>query len=630
MLHILNRLLITGEITIETPLCVIIEVAKSFGLKIDETETKRESYINHILRTINELEIKSITDFNDITLKLVVRFVNNDKNITWSPKNLITAFNHLVSFYIPNEPCLPEEGFIIGQKTDQHPYAYNATILYRLCKYYGLKTNRSTTLFQMGQSIRYLINTTDSLRDIMTSFVETMSKSQIINLMMSEEFKINESPNIKNISSIRTVKKNSRAENLSTVEYLYDRDILTSAFQKLLDTERLILRIYPHDHNEAIILAAIIYGIDLTETINPYYEFLSIKESNISENRYIPKTDVNFRTKYLKNPLWYDVRKTWSPNIPCIYKNEDLKILAISEGYENEVVQGQDPYELLSLSRLLPNFYLGRHPNLTKSVTPIELENIDEIEPYMLISYGVGTTFEIFTITELTDYFSRKKSFENPLNISETFSNQNINKLVNICTEFYDQDTQLGIYYKNLYNVIAEVEEFQKTKSVLDKKLRNIYFSVSESDKNLFKKCLNYLFEMGLYMRGWKVENDTYPISISTYPIECQHMVDNNSFQAIKVFEHSVHQLPKSFQNIFTSLPLIKIHHNSINVSFAPIIDEDQGSTIMRRVEIVKNDENDYACIRISSNFFLYSYYYYMKLLDLSPEFDIKNVAHIS
>lgn len=78
------------------------------------------------------------------------------------------------------------------------------------------------------------------------------------------------------------------------------------------------------------------------------------------------------------------------------------------------------------------------------------------------------------------------------------------------------------------------------------------------------------------------------------------------------------------------NLPLII--YNYLNNRFTQSNSSDEGLTIYDRINIVKEGEDGsiQSCIRMTSNKFVSSAYYYMRLLSLYVPFHISDVSYIS
>ena len=680
----LNRLKITGKLNDDTPFCVILEIANCVGCKLDESKFNKEKYIKDIITTCENISYETIHEdrflpdnihgFSDRNLQLIAKFINGDSGIKWKLKSLINSFRHLVNFYENKIPILPSNEFTIGQKTSIDHYAYNATMLYRLCVFYGITTSRNTTIYQMGQAIKYFIEDPDVLKKHLIETVNQFSRIEAVNLMMSNDLKIIQSPNVRNLVSKTKIRNNKEEKKIEKINIIYE-DIsdknIDKALKKLNDHNYLLSKITPESHEEAIILSALRYAINLTECKNPYKEYLEMKNTSLNgstENRYIPISDVKFKNRYLTNPSWFDMRLNWSSKLNGIYTKEQIETFAISEGYINEIKEGMSPLEIMNLSRCMPTFYLGEHPDLENSKTLIEFDSSKEINPKLLISYGIveHKKFSLYKISELTSCFSDTKSFSNPENRNEQFSKNSILKLKNIALSLLEikkeentffpfvensKDekiitTEIEFMYSNLLSVMEEIEIWNKNNSDQAKELHNFYKNGSNSVKISIENILNSLLETAYYMRGWKVltKGDSLPIEENNCFLEIEDsrseisqdhiLINKNSSDSLENFIKCFENLDEEIKKLFEKLPLMRYQKSGNNDIFEASTNENEGLTIMERIKIINEGDSDdvsiYSCIRMSSSRLLSSGYYYSQICNLKLPFEIKKMAEIS
>ena len=699
----LHRTNICGAIKDDTPGCVILEIASCLSITIDWSRSTTTKHLDEMINTIPSAKIETIHEekffpekdqkehgFYVNQLQLIARFVNGDDTVNWKIKPLINAFRHLCKYYKSDRPPLPlspqssnggDSGdFIIGQKTMITPLAYNACMLYRLCVYHGIRTTRTTTIEQMGQAVKELNRSTDDLRDKIIDVIRSSPRVSLINLtIMCPDLRFASSPSIRQskdksvesppsasaipplplpqlpsseskVSSPDSHISMSKTEySLPDIEY-FNHKQLEHAYTVLTDPKQAITRVNPLCQEEAIMLAAIIYGINITECRNPHKEYLAIKDASLSgavENRYIPVHDKAFRLRYLTNPCWFDTRKTWTAKLSSIYTSDNLMNFAIAEGYTQDDIKARNSHELLSESRLFPTFYLGRHPDCKASRTLIELEDVTAINPHLIVTYGIseGGPLTIFKITELLEAFKSNKIFCNPIKTSEMISDIAINKLriiakdkigksrkqLPVSRRFYSTnrgaETEVEAIYQQLIAVMDIIEKSNIANSKAAKKL-----SCYHREYNMLP-FLNSLLHMAYYMRGWKVgKNEEPPISndATQFPLDLQGQVDLNVSASIYKFEKTIDSMPREIRDFIKTLPLIEAKSLRSEVAFQPSANPDQGITILNRVAIVKAGSSVYSCIRMSSNWFAASAYYYMIGCRLAPPFDIHNLSSIS
>ncbi len=698
----LTRLHITGPIKPDTPACVILEVAHSLWLDLNWKEIGDLMYIERVVRSIAEYKqpipsIKedppaSVSDgatqvsgFKEADVRLLVAFVNPNLDFTWKIKPLLQAFRHLCLFYKVSTPPLPEGEFTVGQKTMSTPLAYNACMLYRLCSYHGIRTTRLTTIEQMAQAARGLTQDPDLLRQQLTVTIRNLPRVALLNLLASPELRVAPSPNLRRPAttplvcapalplpreehfvepwgSDKSPERCERSERKLALPSI-NQDFLTikaltTAYSHLTDSKHILPRIQPQTQEEAIMLAAVVYGINLTECSNPYEEFAAMKAANLggaSANQYIPTFDEGFQQRYLRNPAWFDVRRTWSARLPGIYTAVHLRDFAQAEGYAPTEFNMRSPEEMMAMSRVLPTFYLGQHPDCDLQHTAIGMVNVTTVHPQLLLTYGIsdGGPYTLYTVAELADCFAATRNYSNPEKATELIPTIAIAKLRNIAIHFSGRTrvsarsevkrgrgetppvpTEVEVNYLHLLTVMDEVDLYSKANSLVARQLTKHYTEGDEKTRAAIGDVLTSLLHMAYYMRGWKATPDNYDIPISrnktTFPSAAQGQVYLNAEKAIKDFEASVDQLKPELRTFIRTLPLMNIALESDRVTFQASTSRDQGRTIFERVAIVKAGTSDYSCIRMSSGRFAASACYYMIACKMAPPFNPKLLADVS
>lgn len=476
----LSRLNIIGQITSETPKCVIYEVAESLSYEIARDE-ERDSYCEMVIDKIKEkqledLEIDENNNFSKEDAAKIIVFVSGTHRDGWTFSNLKLAFKHLQTYSIDRIPEIPSNNFHYGAKSSQFPLNYDACILYRICTYNNIKTTRNMTLEQLAYLVKLLNEDSTDVRNNILTMIRMMPKHQLLTLSLSAELK--NPPNISqktvNTSISLPIPGNNMSSCLPDIKRgRLDCDKIISSHKKITDINHLIPRIDPKNHEEAIVLAGLVYGINLTDTINPYREYIEMT-FNGEDVKYIPTGDSLFKIKYLLNSLWYDARRTWSPYLQSLYTNEQLLAFAKSEGYK-ELKQDDEKFansnnatEFLNMTRVTQTFYLGVHPSIIKNEsdidnlrTVVEMEDVFEIGPAKIISFGIADSneFKLYTAESLTRHFTIHKKFTNPTSPSETFSRSSVSKLKNICREFTgDREQILSPVSNGRTSILSAVE----------------------------------------------------------------------------------------------------------------------------------------------------------------------------
>jgi hypothetical protein len=462
---------------------------------------------------------------------------------------------------------------------------------------------------------------------------------------MSNDLKITGSPNIKISSSVKktlTVRNNKKEKKLQNINYKnISSEDLGSVFNNFMNYNYYLNLLEPTTHEESIVLGALIYGINLTECSNPHIEFNTLKNNSMCgtiQNTYIPMYDEIFKSKYLNNPKFFDVRYIWEPKLKDIYTEDNLINFIKSEGYS--MIDSNVKYEnLLYEIRCVPTFYLGKYPDCKEKQTKIYYETIDDIDNDLLISYGIieNKEFVIFTVNELTDYFKNSKTFTNPCNNKDIFSEISILKLKKICSQFLNGKikilTNIDIQYKKFNESIEEVQKFNDSIFEQCKKFRTFYIFENEKNKKIIDDLLNKILEIGLYMRGWKLSgNNEYPLNKykTVYELDKQVIVELNTTKSIIEFEELLNSIPKEIFDLFICLPILCVNIKDKDYTFKISTNSDMGLTIVDRINISKNGESEYSCIRMTSNWLVATSYYYITLLGKKEPFNILDLSDIS
>ena len=606
--YILNRQRITGILNENTPSCIVKEILQAHSIcKVKAIESIPELMI----------EIKRIDAYKPMTLReplgdrdwrYLATFVNIDCS-TWTKNTILEAYNHMINFDRKNI-----KDIVYGQKTYNNTSLYNACMLYSVCKEYDIATKWNMKPEQMMQAISNLSLSITSLREQINSYILKANKVEIVNLL-------NNFHKIEGLIDPETADI-STPKSLPPLIELNPSDIKDS-FQKLNDTKYLLSHTNPKSHSDAVILAALIYNVNITESSSPFNEYYKLREAK-GIQFYVPYDPV-FKEKFLRNHLWYDLTFNWEPKLTHIYDQEGLKKLCMHEGYENEDFRGYGFEALLQLSRISMNVFLGKNVYTFDTHTPILMDCIDDLTNQECITLGNLETKELktFSLIELANHFSEYKEFKNPLNISEVLEKRIINKI-----KLYATNSN----HIHFLEVAEEVENWKKYSNGITESLRTAYSSSMSISKILYK-----ILEAGMYMRGWKVSSEAYPIkSIATNHTEDkQYQIEINVHNSIDDIFKSILTYSEDIQKVIKTLPLQKYSVNDKTGERFFIVspDPDDGKSVFERLEYVREGDkhkNTKSCIRLSSNIILSTMYYYICSLGLNEPFRMSELDYIS
>ena len=151
-------------------------------------------------------------------------------------------------------------------------------------------------------------------------------------------------------------------------------------------------------------------------------------------------------------------------------------------------------------------------------------------------------------------------------------------------------------------------------------------------NKDKIKIVINDILECGYYMRGWKVGSQNIPVTSSQceFSYDKEGLVYLNVTQSILKLEKDVAE--SGYENFLWNLPLMNIKRSGSEIKYQASTNVDSGLTVRDRINIVKDNhkDNPNACIRMSSNWFMVTGYYYSIALSIPTTFDINLLSDIS
>ena len=562
---VLNRKLITGEINIESPICVIQEILISMGICYDKINIYKTKEREKVIDYLNNFKSPSIDKENWKTeeLKLISRFVN--PNVKWGEKILKDAFNFLInyidSFEIPNLISM-------GQQTPENPYSVNNCILYKLCIKYDIKINSETSSEEMFRSLK-IINSPFEIVKI--SLISRLSRSTNYNQI----FEILESPDKLNFKFKKVVS--------SSLDKLYN---------KFISEKELRDMVIPSSNSEAISLSALNYCLDISNSNNPIYDYFLIK-NGLSVN--FPSLESNFNSIFPKS----------------YYNENSLKRMVKAEGFADEEINSSNYYDLMMESRITNNFYHGIVEGYENKETPFQNEDLDFSNNNIFISFGIiDESVIVYTYKELYYFYSVNNKLTAPNDNNCKLTKQQINKLILLCDKYNVQ-----FNFKNIINKILLLND-----SLLINTAKLLDF-----DNNIVYQIFNKLLLVIMAIRGHK-DNEIWPIE-ETKPVDnsvveiivCKRLSELEEFclkyqeiysliKNLLLFDYDVEN--QEFKQV-TNVD----HGFTIGGKIDIVL---QGENIDTR-----------SCIRVSSNILSNTCCYHMKIMGFIQPFDPNKLRRI-
>jgi len=599
----LSRLHITGKISLETPLDVILEIIECHDINC--TSIKSLQQLSNIIDEINQEKVSTVKKKKDIDdYGSIAIFVN--PNVDWNISDLDVAYKFLKSFYSSNEYQFISPDFSYGLQTPENINSLNACVLYGACKFYDISINYNTTIEEMSDSLKTFLISPKLIINSISNKLLGFSCEELIRFRHSLELGISKKivslnkPRRKNeIIDDDIVLQTVSPEN-TTVKYI------VPTYEELKKCADNIITFYPINESrvdykvktycEAIVLASLIYSRDLIQSKDPIKDYNSLKLKNIEKSNFNPRLPFN------------------------LYTTERLNELIEIEGHSYDDLEDQSKYELLQIINLSQNFYHGKMEPFESTETIIELNNVNELSNDECISFGLEL-FKVLTYKELNNWYRESNNLYEPC-IDKLLSDISIKKLLYLSKvpKRYSESMENYEIRKELHeniNVILEQTSDKQIKELNEK----INKDTIGSTKEVIEKFLDLLLDLGMNMRGWNGIGE-YPITRESTILTDQLIIDrrvNETLHSIQLYQENFPECVKILK-----LPLVKYQDSKYISS-----NTENGLTIGDRIEIIKKNESIHACIRTSSNWILSSIYKYNKLLLGKNKFDIRKMNFI-
>lgn len=602
-MYVLNRLKFTGKLNENTPRCVVLEILQAHSICIYKSIDTISEHIKEIERIENYRTDSFDEPLKSTDLRKLATFVNFNCS-SWTKTSLVKAYTHMCNFDRKNIA-----GIIFGQKTNEQIYNYNACMMYVLCKEYSIDTYWNMTQEQMIVSLKKLSLSLSSLRSQLETYVLQMDKSIIINVL--NKFKT---------SSLSENIVNDAEQKPMDFPPLIELDLIniSQSYTKISASNYALQFVTPKCHSDAVILAALVYSVNLSDVKNPYLEYFALRESG-SKMLYTP-VDSEFREIYTTNISFFDLDILYEPSLSCMYDIDRLKHMCFLEGYTVNHLNGHSYEDLLQKTRVSFNVYPGKNGYKKEEDTPIMLESIKDLSNSECITFGKLETKELttFSVKEIIQLFNSERVFKNPLDMKQILEERVVNKISSYAEKIHSIE---------LLTAIENVKKWQIYTTDVTTKLRDVYNS------NLYiKEMLYKILDAGMYMRGWKISSENYPLNeTETITLENNQQVETNVNTSINDIFELMEKYPLDIQDELFNLPLMR--YMDLEKEFIVSPDKDDGKSIFERLDFVRQGfihKNMKSCIRVSSNIILSSIYYYICALNLPEPFNISELQIIS
>lgn len=383
---------------------------------------------------------------------------------------------------------------------------------------------------------------------------------------------------------------------------------------------------FPRFATEAIAMAASKFSRDITEAENPMKEYENILCGKQT-------TDSKLLYHLHRDKFALDLKQRFRSYIPeHLYNTDALKRMAEEEGYSSDC--NMSHYEYLNSVKEHDTFYaFGKGPAesypRSNEYLLIAGDRIDDVDRNELLTYGnihkPNASLTVISYQELQDTFSLYKEFRNPVSEGyQIFSDRSIRKL-KILAQKPCADARVHEMRLTLFRTIVHIETFIKKRHMDVLNLKE-EISVDVINRNRMVVLLKTLLELGKAARSYDQAKDSFPYGLgSASDSQTETNVSN-----LLVSIDTMCQEESFISEKFKQLPMMR--YNPMTSSFHSSQDEYDGFTIKDRLNILAKGEsvNEMSsCIRLTSNWFCHTAYYYMVMLGEEPPFDISLLRRV-
>lgn len=612
----LSRMLIIGDIGPNTPSCVLIEIAKAHR-------------VTDCVDLVSAIKVKKVPTvripYSSRDIKRIATFVNRSHK--WTVSSLLEAYTFLMKFATPNYlDTVSVSDYSIGEQTPANPESLNSTCLYALCKRRRLKVDRATTCEDMARMLTAYDMSLDRMKDILLRVIsKSQDKSDIINAM--SVFDCIPSKNVEVVSYSVIEAMNEDYYSLLPITCDQKPIVLAEVYDRLDELGQRFRRSneYPEDPDdvEAIAIACVKHGIDISSSLSPTRELKAIEEGNSY------KPYCYFMSSRVMDPHRSPyLNVCFNPRLPPeMYTMKQLRRHCLNEGYDERELAMTHPYTLMQTASMCSTFYHGKATDNVQNHTVVMFEDISDIDHSDVVSYGLLEEPKYtFTYRELITTFDTYKYFKNPIDErpEASFTELVINKLARLSSmpRRQSESEQSHKDREHLYTVITDVKKVISGMTEEEIALHAMYKNGGANTRQQISEILKTLLDLSMTMRGWDGDSEL-PISLAL--VDCQVNVDVRVTRMISTVKSLT---DCSAGRVIMELPLVR--YDCSSSEYQKSHDHSIGLTIKEKIDIVVRGDSVYSCIRSSSNWLASSVHKYMGDLDMPSPFDITRLARIS
>lgn len=610
----------------ETPRCVLDEWAETLGIQSGVYTTAQ--LITHLHDRNHLLASTSVPPTGPSTPEHWSRFAQFlNPRCKWTQSSLLQAWHRLV-WTLRDGPARAPEGEV-GWPSTRYPRKIPVTLAYGCLVARGVYVPPSSTPTHLAELL-HLSKTPVGEAGIRKA-VLTLLHARPQSALSVWSFLVEQS---KDLLAERYVPDDMQGERMRTLFQQWESRLYKAELYE------------PRTHDEAVMLAAMQYGVDIHLSANPINEYthlvLSIAE-HAGRSRghiwgcvqYTHPVDPALAAWTARNPSALSLAHRYIPVFPVeLWPQDAAKDIAERWGKSaNHTGHTMTVLEFLQMRAVSCHFYAGLPRLPTNTQTPVDLLDVGTLANSDVVSYGNEEQgYAVMTWHELQRWMENSSQATWP---ASARGSAPIDEYAFTQLERMSQDRQ----WYSLVQTIRIVKEHASEERRAVKTLVQAYHEASQGERQTVDTVLWTWLYVGMAMRGWKAEPPatvaglakaamyvTTPFPLHETSVEHGDTLDVRIHRWVQLLYDAMEACSPTWYMRLTKARLYLFSDGQ----YLPAHDRDQGLTLEDRLRVLTRTDTVYACVRLSSNWMCCSAYYYLTHVGASLPFSIIDLERIA
>lgn len=558
-------------IDIQTPSCVLTEIAFSLKIKVNELRlvTDHEYHVQ-ALRAVRQAKPYELSDeYTDDDLSHIALFVNPNEN-EWDLDELLEAFTWIES--IMKSPRLVRTG-ALGYPIPSKPRSSSAVYVYRYLTSKGLKLSLRSTESEMFELLSNFDLQRDYLFNSALCHFSSLTRKEIAAFRQMI------------INTQRVAKPLKWSQVRDNVI-----DLKNGRFSSL----------HPTSNEAAVAITAVRLNKDISSFKFPIAVYWELIQGLFPTSSYS-------KDLLEANETIYDFDKNFNPNFPIeAYSDQSLRKLCIDLGILYYTKMSRN-YEQLISYHIANNFHHGLKVGVSLE-SPILLADLSSTPSAEIITFGsFESRFTSYTVEELTSTFQTNEYFYDLYD--GICSSESIAQLEVMCRKMIRKRP-----WKQLLETISIVKKKMNDLKFHKDEFVSWYNSLADVEQKQAKDLLYEVLHLGLRFRNW-LPGKKWPVSeVPGYDSnEVAFITAPNVEEVVSSLSRSDHISQK-----ISSLRLIYVE--AITHSLLVVNLHNEGLNVLQRLKIVQERNHYQSCIRLTSTRLIATSYTFLSAIKAELE----------